>query len=136
MKFVRKQANLRPGQIVDLHHGPTLKAIAKAMIHMENGCQPYTEAQFNKALVLAGVDAGPKQLKQSRTMAGAQVAGGATVLGMVTEHLDEIQGIGATFAPIVGRIIDVAPWILGAAAVLGIGWIMWARWTDHRDGLR
>ena len=136
IQFVRDQANIRPGQFIDMHDPATMRAIIKAIIHFENGSVPYSEAQITKGMMLAGIEDAQRPLAASRTMKGAQVAGGATVLGMAVEHADELGTLYGQFSPFVMRIIDIAPWIVGAAAIGGVGYIMWARWSDHRSGVR
>jgi hypothetical protein len=34
------------------------------------------------------------------------------------------------------RIVEVAPWLLAALALAGIGYVVWARFDDRRRGLR
>ena len=78
---VRQATGFKPGQHIDVHDFGTAMALCKAIIRHENGSQPYSDAELAKGLHLAGIEAPHAPLKKSRTITGAQVAGGATVLG-------------------------------------------------------
>lgn len=69
--------------------------------------------------------ADPKPLVKSRTMAGAGVAGAATVLAEVTPQIEALVPYSENLKTIFLLV-----------AVLGIGLAMYARWNDHKEGLR
>lgn len=117
---------------LDLHDYRTLRALVEAIIRHENGRQPYPDAEIDAGLVLAGVEPPEKPLGETRTIKGAQLAAGATALGMVAEAVDKIQPA----LPLAQRLAEIAPWALAVLALAGIGWIVWARWDDRRRGLR
>ena len=87
---------------------------------------------LDKGLVLAGVEPPKKSLVKDRTVAGATVATGATVLGTVTNHMDAV----APAVPLIQTIAEYAPVVLLVLTIAGIGWMVWARWDDRRKGLR
>ena len=66
-----------------------------------------------------------KPLVKSRTMAGAGVAGAATVLAEVTPQIEALVPYSENLKT-----------VFLIAAVLGIGLAMYARWKDHNEGLR
>lgn len=117
---------------LDIHDYRVLRGLVEAIIAHENGQQPYTDAQIDAGLVLAGVEPPIRPLSETRTVKGAQVAAGATALGVVAEAVDKIQPA----VPLLQRIAEVAPWVLAVLALAGIGYVIWARYDDRRKGLR
>lgn len=121
-----------PNERIDVHDHATLKVLVTAIIQHENGMQPYTDAQIDAGLVLAGVEPRTKPLSESRTIKGSQVAAGATVAGVVAQTVRDIEPA----IPLAQRVIELAPWAAAAIALAGIGWVVWARFDDRRRGLR
>lgn len=117
---------------LDIHDYRVLRGLVEAIIAHENGQQPYTDAQIDAGLVLAGVEPPIRPLSETRTVKGAQVAAGATALGVVAEAVDKIQPA----VPLLQRIAEIAPWVLAILALAGIGYVIWARYDDRRKGLR
>jgi len=117
---------------LDVHDYRVLRGLVEAIVAHENGLQPYTDAQIDAGLVLAGVEPPTKPLIETRTVKGAQVAAGATALGVVAEAVDKIQPA----IPLLQRVVEIAPWVLAVLAMAGIGYVVWARYDDHRKGLR
>jgi hypothetical protein len=117
---------------LDVHDYSVLRGLVEAIIAHENGQQPYTSAQIDAGLVLAGVAPPEKPITQTRTIKGAQVAAGATALGVVAEAVEKIQPA----MPLLQRIVEVAPWLLAVLTLAGIGYVVWARYDDRRRGLR
>lgn len=117
---------------LDVHDYRVLRGLVEAIIAHENGQQPYTDAQIDAGLVLAGVEPPIRPLSETRTVKGAQVAAGATALGVVAEAVDKIQPA----VPLLQRIAEIAPWVLAILALAGIGYVIWARYDDRRKGLR
>ena len=121
---------------LDMHSYDDLKPLVLAIIKHENGQQPYTAAQVDKALVLAGVEPPPKNLQHTRTVKGGQAATAATVglgaLESVRQGLDPTRDTLQMLVP----YLDMAKWLLLAITLIGIGIMVWARIDDYRKGLR
>jgi hypothetical protein len=119
-----------------LHRFDHLLPLTKAIIHHENGQQPYTDAQITKALVLAGVEPEATSLQKTRTVKGGQAATAATA------GLGVVEAVQQTLDPARDALIGIAPyletakWLLLAVTLIGIGVMLWARIDDHRKGLR
>lgn len=136
IKAVSDETGFAPDIALDMHKYEHLKAVVTAIIHHENGQQPYTAAQIDKALVLAGVEPPTKSLQQTRTVKGGQTATAATVslgaLESIRDGLDPAKDTLQTLVP----YLDIAKWLLLVITLLGIGVMIWARVDDYRKGLR
>lgn len=136
IKAVSDEACFAPDVVLDMHKYEHLKAVVTAIIHHENGQQPYTAAQIDKALVLAGVEPPAKSLQQTRTVKGGQAATAATV------GLGAIEAVNSAITPARDSLqmlvpyLDIAKWLLLAVTLIGVGAMIWARIDDHRKGLR
>lgn len=130
---VLKRAKINRGAHVDLDDFDTMEAIVKAIIHHENGCQPYSRAILRKGLVLAGVEVEEAVvMKKSATMKATKVAGAATGLTMAAEYAQQAQVV----LPVIERVMHLAPWILGAVVFAALGWVAWTRWSEaHEEGI-
>ena len=106
------------------------------MIRVENGRQPYTEAQIEAALVCAGVMPPQRSLQQTRTVKGGQVAAAGTIgagaIGAIQETIGQANGALVGVVP----YLDAAKWGLLAVTLIGIGVMLWARLDDRRKSLR
>lgn len=123
-------------KVLNAHAYDDLKPLVLAIIKHENGQQPYTAAQIDKALVLAGVEPPAKNLQRSRTVKGGQAATAATVgLGALESIRDGLDPARATLQTLV-PYLDIAKWLLLAITLIGIGIMVWARIDDYRKGLR
>lgn len=123
-------------QPLDMHSYDDLKPLVLAIIKHENGQQPYTAAQVDKALVLAGVEPPPKNLQHTRTVKGGQAATVATVgLGALHAAQDSLAPARDSLQ-MLAPYLDVAKWLLLAITLIGIGIMVWARIDDYRKGLR
>ena len=136
VRAVAADTGLDADHPLDLHRFDHLLPLIKAIIHHENGQQPYTDAQITKALVLAGVEPEAPSLQKTRTVKGGQAATAATA------GLGVVEAVQQTLDPARDALIGIAPyletakWLLLAVTLIGIGVMLWARIDDHRKGLR
>ena len=121
---------------LDLHDHACLRPILTAMIRVENGRQPYADAQIDAALVRAGVMPPQRSLQQTRTVKGGQVAAASTIGAGAIGAIQET--VGQAHEALVGVVpyLDAAKWGLLAVTLIGIGIMLWARIDDRRMGLR
>lgn len=139
---VRKRLGLDaaeyPGEI-DVHRYEDCRELVEAIIQHENGMQPYTDAQIDKGLRLAGVEPdAPRSLQASRTVKGAQVAAGGGAIATAAGSI-------ATLGPAVPVLREVADFVreypleiliaVGIAALLGAGMAVYAKWDERRRGI-
>jgi hypothetical protein len=117
---------------IDVHDYLVLRPLTLAIIRHENGQQPYTDAEIDAGLVLAGVEPPQRSLANSRTIQGGQVAASATVLGMTAEAVRQVEPA----IPLLQTALQYAPWMVGTVALAGIAYMIWARIDDRRRGLR
>ncbi len=136
ISFATEGAGFAADQPLDMHSYDDLKPLVLAIIKHENGQQPYTAAQVDKALVLAGVEPPTKNLQHTRTVKGGQAATAATVgLGALQAAQDSLASARDSLQMLV-PYLDVAKWLLLAITLIGIGIMVWARIDDCRKGLR
>ena len=102
VRIVAGSVGVDPDQTINTHDYETLRPLALAIIRHENGQQPYTDAEIDAGLVLAGVEPPQRPLAQTRTVKGGQVAAGAShgirFYGVVT--LGNLLMIAASLMPI------------------------------------
>lgn len=136
VKAVSADTRLPADQLLDMHAYADLKPLVEAIIQHENGQQPYTGAQVDKALVLAGVEPPAKNLQHTRTVKGGKAATAATVgLGALQAVQDGLAPARDSLQMLV-PYLDIAKWLLLAITLIGIGVMIWARIDDNRKGLR
>ena len=75
---VAKASGFGIDEPLDLHVRLS-EAHSPAMIQVENGRQPYTDAQIDAALVRAGVMPPQRSLQETRTVKGGQIAAAGTI---------------------------------------------------------
>lgn len=133
---VAKDTGFEVNKSLNMHDYSELRPLVCAIIKHENGQQPYTGAQVDKALVLTGVEPPARNLQQTRTVKGGQAATAATVglgaLESIKDGLDPARDTLQTLVP----YLDIAKWLLLAITLVGIGIMVWARIDDYRKGLR
>lgn len=134
--FVARETGFPADQRLDFHRAEHLRPVLIAVIRMENGQQPYTDAQIDAALVRAGVLPPERPLAETRTVRGGQAAAtgslGAAAIEAVQETIGPAQDALVGIAP----YLDAAKWALLLVTLIGIGVMLWARIDDHRKGLR
>lgn len=94
------------------------------------GTMPYTKLRKqNRSRQASSVAASQTSRATNRL---GHVAAGATVLGLMTEAVRKVEPA----IPLLQSLLQVAPWVVGAAALAGIAYMIWARIDDRRRGLR
>jgi hypothetical protein len=135
-RCVAEESGFGIDEPLDLHDYRCLRPILVAMIKVENGRQPYSDAQIDAALVRAGVVAPHRSLQQTRTVKGGQVAAAGTIgagaIGAIQDTVGQAHDARAGVVP----YLDAAKWGLLAVTLIGIGVMLWARIDDRRKGLR
>lgn len=129
INFVAKRLGIGPSAGINLHDYRFLRPMVEAIIQFENGEQPYSAAQIDKALVLAGVEPEKKPISSSRTVVGTTVA---ATTGTAAQVIQETQ---AQLEPLV-PYAEVIKWAFLLLALAGLAFTLYARWDDRRKGLR
>ena len=128
---------LSPGDNVDPEDGETLLDLARAMAEHENGYIPYDDGTWYRGLTAAGLGVAPRtSLLQSRTIGGAAVGGGASAAGLVAGLLQDNQDTVVSGLQAIATGPNVIAAVCALVALMSAGYVMYVRWTDHRDGLR
>ena len=111
-----------------------MNALVRAIILHENGSQPYTDAQVDAGLVLAGIEPPQRPLARTGTVKGGQVA---TVTSAITAGTGAVAAI-APALPVLDYVKENL-WLLAVVGVIGLaatGYMVWRRLDDRRKGLR
>ncbi|MGQ0664382.1 MAG: structural protein P5 [Pseudomonadota bacterium] len=117
---------------IDVHDYAVMRALVEAIVRHENGVQPYTAAEIDAGLVLAGIEPPARALGRTRTVKGAQVAATGGLLSLAAAAKDWLE----PYIPLAQGLLQHAPWLVAPLIALGVGWIVWARIDDRRRGLR
>lgn len=111
-----------PDEEIDLHRHPALAALVQAIIRQENGLQPYSRAEIDEGLKLAGVipPADPAVSLSHKMAAGGQA--GLAVTGVAA----------AVTSPEIRTAVDATgvSWLIAVfalAALAGTAWLVWQR---------
>ena len=132
VRVVAASVGVGPNDEINAHDYAVLRPLTLAIIRHENGQQPYTDAEIDAGLVLAGVEPPQRSLAQTRTVKGGQVAAGATVLGLTAEAARQVEPA----IPLLQNAMQYTPWVVGVVVLAGIAYIIWARIDDRQRGLR
>lgn len=131
VEHVANLANVGPDETVSFHEYAILRPVLQAMVAHENGQDPYTDAQYDQAIALAGVVPN-KSLNKSGTIK-------ATTVGTVsTVGAGAIDGFQDTLNTAAGQLQDLAPmldyakWGLLAVTLISMAYVAYRRWDDHR----
>jgi len=144
---VAKQTGFAPDQKLNLHDYRQLRAVAEAIIRVENGRGPlttantwYDEATVNKGLALAGVepatrsvDIAAAKIPVTRETIGATATGGAGV-AQIVDVFTSLPADTLTQASTFFTSGSTARLVLGVA-LLGIAaFIVWGQIQRHQSG--
>jgi hypothetical protein len=148
IKFVAEAMGVSPDQEIDVHQYDTLRPMIEAMIDFENKGtgHPYSPAQIDKALILAGVEPPQKPLAKTGTIKGTQVAAGGLGLSTVSALAEQahdiaepVTGVASAFRAVMVSLKPLAPYLLWAALAAGLAGCLYVahrRYQDRQAGLR
>lgn len=144
-----ERLGVTPHDPINVHDYAVMRPLVEAIIQHENGMQPYGAVTINEGLRLAGVRAPAvaerraleeaRPLGKTRTVKGGRVAAGAGGVALVSGAIAEI----APALPVVRQVAElvrehgtVMLVVLGALALAGAAWVIYARWDDRQRGVR
>jgi len=122
------EVSFSPAAPLDLHRYDHLKPLLLGIIRHENGVQPYTAAQVDKALALAGVEPPRKPLALTGTVRG----GTASALGIAGTGVSETLQDAAAQMSQLTPYLETAKWAFLALTLAGVGYMLYRRWDDYR----
>ena len=135
--YVADYVGIPSSRVVNFHDYKILKPTIEAMIRFENaGRMPYTQAQIDKALALAGVEPPAPSLAGSRTMQAQTVAGAAGGAAVVTGALSDYLPLLSDVAAFLREHQKLGLILIGAVILATVIATVYARWDDRRRGLR
>ena len=135
---VTQRTGFAADQQLDMHTYEHLRPLVLAIIWQENGQQPYSDQQIDKALVLAGIEPANKPLAQTRAKRGAQVtatagavAAASGVVAQAAPALPVLQALAETVQQnSLGMLI-----VLGVMAFAAGVYIAWERLEERSKGI-
>lgn len=117
---VARIMTLGANDAINVHQYDHLEPLVKAIIRHENGVQPYSQAEIDAGLRLAGVEPAPKPLAKTKTIQASTAAGVTGSLAMVTQAVNDLQPA----MPLVQQLVDKVPYVVGAVVVvLALYWV-------------
>lgn len=126
VEAVAEAVGVGPDAKIDVDEASIALPLVKAIIHHENGYDPYPDSVIQEALHMAGVaDAPPKPLVKQTTFV-AQAATGVASCGAVVASVAEpvkkmADGLAPfTGSPVIERLIMVLVTAAGIATAVGI----------------
>lgn len=137
---VERDSGISSDVPIDLHTYVDARAIGVAMMMHETGLRklPYTDAQIDAALRLAGIKPPEKGLRQSRIGRGAAVAVGTGATTAISAAAEQIEPYVPIFTRVTDFIIQHPRTIMLAvgAVLVAIGiYTAYARWDMRRKGI-
>lgn len=129
---VARKVGVHPDTPIDVQDYAVAEPLVKAIIVQENGQQPYSQAQIDKGLLLAGIEPPRKPVAKTTEVKAGTVAAGAAGVGMVAEAVRQAEPA----LPFLHLLTDLAPWVVGVVVLAVVGWIVWTRIDDRKKGLR
>ena len=120
--YASDDALVGPDEVIDLHQYPVLVALVRAIIHHENGYQPYDQATIDEGLKLAGVvpPAKPAVTGGHALATGGQIGAAATGIAAAATSPEIRAAVESTGIQ----------WLIGGFALLalaGTAWLVWQR---------
>lgn len=115
-------------QRLNVHDHSDMRSLVEAIILHENGVQPYSDAQIDKGLLLAGVEPPQKPLTQSRTVQGGQAVSLGTVGVALSEAASQLSPLA--------EYSNILKWAFLGLTIAGVAVMLWARIDDRNKGLR
>lgn len=113
-------------------------AVVKAMIRQENGQQPYTDAQIDQGLTMAGVKPPAKALiatPAAKAGAAGIVTGAAALASSVAETIAPALPVFRQVADLIRAYPTIILGLIGLGLIVGAGWIVWTKVDERRRGL-
>jgi hypothetical protein len=135
VSHVSKLLEIGSTDTIDVYDYETMKRLVKAIILHENGQQPYTDAQIDAGLVLAGIEPPVRDLGKTRTVRGGKIGIGATGAVVAAEVLEDLRVVQDQLVQIM-PYLEIAKYAFLAVTLIGFGVMLWARLDDRRKGLR
>jgi hypothetical protein len=134
-EHVAKKLGVGPGAILNIKRADVMAVLIESIVQHENGEQPYSDSQITKGMMLAGIEAEFKPMNKSRTLNGGRIAG-------VGASATTVAGAASAVAPALPVLewfrdnMAIALMAVGIATLVGVGYMIWARYDDREKGLR
>lgn len=125
-----KRTGFRRNQPLNLHDYADIMPLIKAMCFHENGSFPYSQADLDAGLTLAGIPV-PKKISKTTTVKASTAIGTATAVSVIAETVNQVQpAIG-----LVQTLAEYAPMACAALVAAAIGWLVWEQYQKRKRGV-
>ena len=132
-------------EVINVHEYRYMRPLIEAIIQFENGEQPYTGKQIDRALALAGILPDDADMP-SRTMTGGRVATTGLSLTSVAVVAEQVQDawepVSFFMHYLKSALLTIKPysgymlWSAIGVTAIAVGAMMYARWDDARKMIR
>lgn len=117
IEHVAEKVKIAPDTQIDVTDYSVMRPLVEAIIKHENGQQPYKRSTIDKGLMLAGIDIPSTRVEDRKADKAVKGAGASAAGAGVAEQVGEMVEATQPAMPLLTRIVEVAPWLLIAAAV-------------------
>lgn len=142
---VTVQMGVSPDDFIDVHDYATARSMGLAMMDFENKGRgvPYSDAQIDKALLMAGIEK-PKDNTPAVPLSAKVTAGGlglttvSTMVQQVQDIAEPVTGAASTFRMLLVSLKPFAPYLVWFAIIMaatGLGVIAYRYIQNRRMGL-
>lgn len=134
IKFIEDNTGIQRDRDIDVEDYDTAFKLIKAIIHFEQGYNPYSDAQIGKALVLSGLE--PKNtVNKSRTVRGQQIITASVSTNALIEGAKENLSTASDTMQSLAPHFQWAQYALFFITFIGVGLTLYAYYDDNRRGL-
>ena len=110
---------------LDFHSHNHLRPVIEAMIHFENGVQPYGNEVIDEGLRRAGVMASVRPLSHTTAGRGGQIAAASTAANVGLETTMQTVESARDAVAQASLYVDCLKYALLALTIVGIGMMLW-----------
>ena len=129
---VCRSCGFGPDETLNLDDVSVMRPLIKAIITHENGQQPYSDAQIEAGLRMAGiVNAKPPPVMKDKTIVGTAVTTVSVAATGVKEASDNIEWLREMLLPLAGYLPSIS-YALLALGLVGIAVAAYGRWKERR----
>lgn len=125
IRHVARVLGRTPDEPIDVQQYGVMRPLVEALIRHENGIQPYSDAELDAGLRLAGVEPPVPAPSRDPEVAGGAAAAGGLAGATLVESATQLQ--------LAGDLV-VIKIVCALLIVVGVSLTLWARMRRRREG--